>query len=154
VRRLEALDGTGSDWEDLYLAEPLNHYRFHDESVRSVSKRNGIEFTEGFRVRWWILDQTTRPESRTSDPREKRALANICMDLAFESYPDFPNITRLALRRLQKLGGTDYIPPFGTWRGELLKQIIGWRATKRANVRYHRYSKWVRNAIGRGSQLS
>jgi hypothetical protein len=109
-----------------------------------------MNFAEIFRVRWWILDQATRLESDTSDPAAKRALANGCMDLAFDSYPRFPDITRMALQQLQELGGTDYIPPFSTWRGELLKKIIGWKATKRANVRYHRYSSWVRNTIGVG----
>jgi glycosyltransferase involved in cell wall biosynthesis len=128
----------------VYLAEPLNYYRFHDASLRSASSRSGIDFAEGSKVRWWILDQTTRLESLPTDPREKRALANVCMDVAFESYPDSPNITHLALQRLRDLGGTDYIPPFGTWRGELLKRIIGWKATKRANVLYHRYRTWRR----------
>lgn len=132
-----------------YLAEPLNYFRSHDASVRTVSKQSGIYFAEKFRVRWWILDQATRSESHTSDPWAKRALANSCMHQAFESYPDFPDITRLALQRVRELGGTDYTPPFGTWRGQLLKRIIGWKATKRANVFYHRYSSWVRNAIGR-----
>ena len=92
--------------------------------------------------------------SHTSDPRAKRALANCYMHQAFGSYPDFPHITRLALQRVRELGGTDYVPPFGTWRGQLLKRIIGWKATKRANVLYHRYASWTRNAIGRESSES
>jgi glycosyltransferase involved in cell wall biosynthesis len=132
----------------VYLAEPLNYYRFHDASVRTVTRRSGMDFAESFRVRWWILDQETRPESHASDPGEKRTLANSCMDLAFKSYPDFPDITRLALQRLRELGGTDYTPPFSTWRGELLKRIIGWKATKRTNILYHRYLSRARNAMG------
>jgi len=131
----------------VYLAEPLNYYRFHDASVRRVTKQSGMETV---RVRWWTLEQVTRPESYTSDPREKRALAKICMDLAFESYPDFPDVTGLALQRVRELGGADYIPRFPTWRGEFLKKIIGWKATKWANIRYHRYASWVRNTIGAG----
>jgi glycosyltransferase involved in cell wall biosynthesis len=122
-----------------YLAEPLNYCRFHDASVRSVTNRTGMDFAESFQVRWWILDQESRPEFHANDPQAKDALANSCMDLAFESYPGSPNITRLALQRLQELGGTDYIPPFGSWRGELLKRIIGWKATRWANVHYHRF---------------
>jgi hypothetical protein len=69
------------------------------------------------------------------------------MDLAFESYPDFPDITCRALERLRELGGTSYVPHFASWRGELLKRIIGWKATKRATILYHRYL--AGNAIGR-----
>jgi glycosyltransferase involved in cell wall biosynthesis len=137
----------------VYSAEPLNYYRFHDESVRTVSKQSGIDFVEKFRVRWWIFEKATRHESLTSDSQAKRALANSIMDLAFESYPSSPDITRLALQRVRELGGTDFIPRFGTWRGELLKRTIGWKATKRTNILYHRYRSRALKAIGRWYSL-
>lgn len=127
----------------VYLAEPLNYYRFHDATIRRVSNQSGIDFPEGYRVRWWIFDQAKALDSHTSDPRARRALANSYMRYAFESYPDFPDITCLALQRVRELGGTDYVPNFGTWKGELLKRIIGWKATKRANILYHHYSSWL-----------
>jgi glycosyltransferase involved in cell wall biosynthesis len=46
----------------VYLAEPLNYYRFHDASVRSGSKQIGMDLAEGSRVGSWIFDQATRPE--------------------------------------------------------------------------------------------
>jgi glycosyltransferase involved in cell wall biosynthesis len=134
----------------MYLAEPLNYHRFHDASVSSVTNRSGMDFAESFRVRWWILDQATRPESHAGDPEVKRELAKHSMDLAFQSYPAFPNIARLALQRVQELGGTDYSPPFSTWKGELARRMIGWKATRRAHVLYHRCLKRARNAMGRG----
>lgn len=134
-----------------YVAEALNYFRFHDASVRSVTNGNGTDLAEIFRVRWWILDQETKPESPPIDERTKLALASNCMDLAFESYPDFPDITCLALERLRELGGTTYVPHFATWRGELLKRIIGWKATKRANILYHRH--WARSTIGSTRRL-
>jgi glycosyltransferase involved in cell wall biosynthesis len=137
----------------VYSAQPLNYYRFHDESVRTVSKQSGIDFAEKFRVRWWIFEKATRLESLTSDSQAKRALANSIMDLAFESYPSSPDITRLALQRVRELGGTDFIPLFGTWRGELLKRTIGWKATKRTNILYHRYCSRALKAIGRWYSL-
>jgi glycosyltransferase involved in cell wall biosynthesis len=133
----------------VYLAEPLNYFRCHDASVRSVAHKNGMVVAEMIRVRWWILDQVTRPELAISDPQAKLALANCCVDQAFQSYPYLPNITNLALKRAQELGGTDYMPPFSSWRGQLLKRVIGWKATRRANVLYHRYFGWARNAMGR-----
>lgn len=131
----------------LYLAESLNYFRCHNASVRSVARRNGMDVLENIRVRWWILDRATRPESPISDPQAKLALANCCMDQAFQSYPYLPNITDLALKRMQQLGGTDYMPPFSSWRGQLLKRIIGWKATRHANVLYHRYLSRARRAI-------
>jgi glycosyltransferase involved in cell wall biosynthesis len=72
--------------------------------------------------------------ARTSAPRAKRALANRYMDMAFGSYPYFPQITEEALKRVEELGGTHYAPSFGTWKGNLLRDLIGWKATKRLNV--------------------
>ena len=138
----------------VYLAEPLNYYRFHNANVRSVTQQDGTYLREVLPVRWWILDQATRPESPISDPQLKRTLANYCMDQAFLSYPDFPDISRLALQRVHQLGGTDYMPSFGSWRGELLKRIFGWKATRRANVLYHRSFGWARNTLGRGRAAS
>jgi glycosyltransferase involved in cell wall biosynthesis len=134
----------------VYLAEPLNYYRFHNATVRSVIYGSETELRESLPVRWWILDQATRSEWPISDPQLKRTLTNCCMEQAFRTYPDFPDISRLALQRVQELGGTDYMPPFGSWRGELLKRIIGWKATRRAHVFYHRSLKRARNAMGRG----
>ena len=138
----------------VYLAEPLNYYRFHHASVRTVTSQTGTDLAESLRVRWWILEQATRPESHAGDPEVKRELAKRCMDLAFQSYPAFPNITRLALQRVQELGGTDYTPPFSTWKGELARRMIGWKATRRAHVLYHRCLKTARNVVGGGRTAS
>jgi glycosyltransferase involved in cell wall biosynthesis len=125
----------------VYIAEPFNHYRFHSESVRSIAGENGASVREILKSRWWILDQVTRAHVDSNDPDRKRELVKNCMHHAFQCYPDFPELSRLALQRVQELGGTDYTPPFGTWRGETLKRIIGWKATRRANLLYHRFLK-------------
>jgi hypothetical protein len=134
----------------VYLVEPLNYFRFHDASIRNMTSQTGSDISEILLVRWWILDQTTQPHSHMDDPEVKRELAKRCMDLAFQSYPDLSNITRLALQRAQELGGTDFTPPFSTWKGELLTKTFGWKSTRRAQVLYHRFLKTARNAMGRG----
>jgi glycosyltransferase involved in cell wall biosynthesis len=72
--------------------------------------------------------------ARTSAPRAKRALANRYMDMAFKCYPYFPEITEEALKRVEELGGTNYVPSFGTSKGNLLRDLIGWKTTKRLNA--------------------
>jgi len=79
----------------------------------------------------WLL-------ARTTDPRAYRALANRYLDLAFGAYPSFPRLTDEALRRAREMGDTDYRPRFGTWKGELLRHLVGWKAAKRLNAAYHR----------------
>ena len=77
--------------------------------------------------------------ARTDDLRAKRALANRFVQCAVEAYPYFPEITQRALEKAQELGGTDYVPPYGTWKGELFNRVFGWKATRRAQALYHRY---------------
>lgn len=77
--------------------------------------------------------------ARTNDPRARRALANRFVEHAVEAYPYFPGITRRALEKVRELGGTDFVPRFGTWKGELFRRVFGWKATKRAQVLFHRY---------------
>lgn len=76
--------------------------------------------------------------ARTNDPRAYRALANRFMDLAFAAYPTFPKVTGDALRKVKEMGGTDYIPPFGTWKGDLLRKILGWKGARRVHATFHR----------------
>ena len=131
--------GMASTGKVMYIAEPLNYYRFHSASIRSITYGTGKDAAEIFQVRFWILDQIMCQQSNRNQPPEKCSLAKGYMDLAFDSYPDFPDVTYQALERVSKLGGTDYIPAFPTWKGELLKGIIGWKGTKRASRLYHRY---------------
>ncbi|MGB8065424.1 MAG: glycosyltransferase family A protein [Candidatus Sulfotelmatobacter sp.] len=128
----------------VYVAEPLNYFRFHEATVRSLCKHSD---EETFRVQWWIVENATRPEFHKSDERAKLALANCWMHLAFQNYPDFPDITRVAVQRVRELGFKRYIPPFGTVRGQFLRRVIGWKATKRMSMLSHRCSAWVRNAL-------
>jgi glycosyltransferase involved in cell wall biosynthesis len=46
-----------------YLSEPLNYYRFHDETVRGKDKSHAGEAEESLRVIRWILDQITISDS-------------------------------------------------------------------------------------------
>lgn len=75
--------------------------------------------------------------ARTNDPRAKRALARLYMDRAFQSYPNYPRVSEAALHRVGELGGTDYIPKFGTRRGQLLSSLLGWKLTKQLNSLLH-----------------
>jgi glycosyltransferase involved in cell wall biosynthesis len=78
---------------------------------------------------------------RTSDPRAKQVLARAYMYRAFDAYPEFPEITRLCLANVKELGGTNFVPPFGTRRGELIRRVFGWKAARKANFLFHRYKR-------------
>jgi hypothetical protein len=94
-----------------------------------------------------LNSKSTHLLARTQDAKAYRALANRYMDLAFGAYPDFPQVSNEALRKAREMGGTDYIPPFGTWKGDALKKLLGWKAARRLNATYHRTLHRVR-ALG------
>ena len=81
----------------------------------------------------WLL-------ARTHNPRAYRALANRYLDLGFATYPSFPKLTEEALRKAKEMGDTDYFPRFATWKGELLRHVLGWKTAKRLNAVFHRYA--------------
>jgi len=85
--------------------------------------------------------------AHTSDPRAKRALANCFMLRAVHAYPDFPQVWRRALAKAEELGGTDFVPPFGTRGGELFRRLFGWKAARRAQAVYHRYCHRAAKAL-------
>jgi len=79
--------------------------------------------------------------ARSGDPRARRALANCFMGRAVSAYPDFPEVWRRALATAKELGGSNYVPPFGTRQGELFRRLFGWKAARRAQAVYHRYRR-------------
>jgi len=81
--------------------------------------------------------------ARTCDPRAKRALANGFMYRAVEAYPYFPELSRRALQQAEMLGGTNFIPAFGTWKGDLINRWFGWRAARRVQAIYRRYKPCI-----------
>lgn len=82
--------------------------------------------------------------ARTQDAKAHWALANRYTDLAFNAYPDFPQVTNEALRKAAEMGGTNYVPRLGTWKGNVLRKLLGWRTAKRLNATYHRAAKLIR----------
>jgi glycosyltransferase involved in cell wall biosynthesis len=86
--------------------------------------------------------------ARTNNPRARQAIANSFMRRAFEAYPDYPEITEKALLKVEEFGGTKFVPPFGTWRGQALCKLFGWKATKKLNVYFHRYKRMIRQMGG------
>lgn len=81
------------------------------------------------------------------DAVTRPAMANCYLELAFISYPQYPDVTEKALERLREMGGTNRVPSFGTWRGNVLKRLIGWKATKRLNVSYHRCRSAAKDGV-------
>lgn len=108
-------------------------------------QRSGNNLTGGRSEQhyWSILRSTDLKAqtifARTDEPRAKRALARCYTECAFLAYPDYPAVTETALRRVKELGGTDYLPSFGSWKGQLINRLFGWKVAKEIYIRYRQY---------------
>lgn len=71
----------------------------------------------------------------TTDPRAKVAIANGYMSLAVGAYPDYPQVTEAALADLRALGVRVKPPRFGTWKSQLVSQLLGWKTARRISAR-------------------
>jgi glycosyltransferase involved in cell wall biosynthesis len=63
-------------------------------------------------------------------PRVRSALADYFQRLAFEVYPEAPDLSRRAEARAAALGGSRARPPMGG-RQALLARLVGWRLARR-----------------------
>jgi len=114
------------------------YYRKHPQggsltSTRSQQLVRGAFATTDLKVKLLL--------ARTQEPRAKSAAVHAYMHRAFEAYPFCPEVTDMALQRVRELGGTSFVPPFPTWKGQLLSRLIGWKAAKRAQTWWH---AWLR----------
>jgi len=69
------------------------------------------------------------------------------MDLAISTYPDYPVISKLALKKVEEMGGTNWLPIIGSKQTEMIKEIFGWKAARMINVNYHRYRAILRQRL-------
>jgi len=101
-------------------------------------------------LHWGALRSTQRKAeamlAQIKNERAKRALANLFVVRGVASYPFYPAITDAAMKYAEELGGHGFFPPFGTWQGEMLRRIIGWKLTRRASVLYDQH---IRAATGK-----
>ena len=79
--------------------------------------------------------------ARHTSQRAKKALARCYMEIAFLTYPEYSHISKAATKQVKELGGTDHTPVFGTWVGETLKNLFGWKLARKANVYYYDIKK-------------
>jgi glycosyltransferase involved in cell wall biosynthesis len=70
-------------------------------------------------------------------PRVRRALADYFQRLAYEIYPDAPDLFRLAESKVRALGGSSLRPAMGR-RQAILSKLIGWKLARRATLRLPR----------------
>jgi glycosyltransferase involved in cell wall biosynthesis len=117
-------------------ARGLNYYRQFRRGSNMSAQKTAAHQRGALRSLDLITEHLL---SRTKDPRAAKALARLYMDRAVGAYPAARDVTQRAMRTVAKLGGTNVRPYFGTWKGELLARVFGWKAARCANHYYHQW---------------
>jgi glycosyltransferase involved in cell wall biosynthesis len=68
-------------------------------------------------------------------PRTRLAAANILQVWAYNTYPQFPDLTKKLEQRIEALGGSTYPIP-GSKAKKKLSQLIGWKAAQKMHSIY------------------
>jgi glycosyltransferase involved in cell wall biosynthesis len=74
-----------------YLCEPLNYFRYHDNTARGMTERDGTSAREYLHVSRWVLGRVTVPEAELEKICEAQAKGWVPVVLSFR--------TPLALKR-------------------------------------------------------
>jgi glycosyltransferase involved in cell wall biosynthesis len=73
---------------------------------------------------------TARLLAREDSPRTRRACVRQFQEFVYAAYPDVPDLTEGAERRVKELGGGMF-PPQGGPKFKLVAGLVGWRLAKR-----------------------
>ncbi len=74
----------------------------------------------------------------SNNPLSRKAVANVFMQLAVDSYPLYPELYYHLLANVKALKEKPVIPILGGRIIELVKQIFGWKTAKRLSLEYHK----------------
>ncbi|WP_179374543.1 glycosyltransferase family 2 protein [Winogradskyella wichelsiae] len=122
----------------VYVSEVKNYYRkyINGSNIASHNKREHLESN--------LLATDLKAKylfSKTESKSAKKAIASQFKWVAIEAWPMFPGITRQALKKSNKLGGSDYLPVLGGKIIETIKFKFGWKLAKAVSYYGHLYSK-------------
>lgn len=110
-----------------YVADTLNYYRKHPKgkNIGNLGTRKHRESE---------LRVAEIREEQLFDYHEtkefKNAFALQYQLIAINSYPKYKDISAIAAKKVEELGGTNHLPVLGGKIIETIKQLFGWRAAK------------------------
>ncbi len=118
-----------------FMPTAFNYYRKH----RNGKNLSHLRSPASMRGALKSLDLiTSHLLTATNDVRAKRAMARNYLECAYIAYPDFPDVSEAAFKRVEELGGTDYVPSVGGWKGRAIHNLFGWKMARTIGVKGRR----------------
>lgn len=111
----------------VYVPEIKNYYRKHlkGNNIASQKQRKHIESN--------LLATELKSKylfDKTNSVQAKQAIATQYKHVAIDAWPEFKDLSHMALTACENLGGSTYNPKLGGQGIELIKRVLGWRTAK------------------------
>ncbi len=120
----------------LVFTKGLNYYRkyIYGKNVAGQSyKRKNLES-----ALYSLEKKTGYLLERKDDKRVRKAIATQLLDLAINTYPQYPGLTRKIQSRIKVQGQKPRMPVLGGKEIEFIKKCLGWKAAKFVSYHYHK----------------
>jgi glycosyltransferase involved in cell wall biosynthesis len=115
--------------ERLIFTPQVNAYYRKYRNRKSLSREQTHNSMRSSFLATELKYQECKRLATESDEVEK-VFARHYMELADITWPEFPDLTKMALRRVAALGGSEHIPHIGNPMLNKLKYIFGWKNMK------------------------
>lgn len=114
----------------------LNYYRkyIYGKNVAGQSyKRKNLES-----ALYSLEKKTGYLLKKKDDEKVRKAIATQLLDLAINTYPQFPGLTKEIEDKIRQQGQEPRMPVLGGKEIEMIKKVLGWKAAKFFSYHYHK----------------
>ena len=111
----------------IYAPKAVNYYRKYRANP-SLSAGNDLKAMQSALIANELKYKHLKDKS--NNPQIDAAFARLFMENAVTFYPKFKDLYLIANKRVQELGGTQFVPAIGGRKIEIVKNIFGWRFAK------------------------
>lgn len=119
----------------IYVGGAVNYYRKYRGNNNLSSRRVRQAMRSALMANELKFAHLT---TACDDALTKRVFARVFKADAVTFYPEFKDLYLIAIRHVEQLGGSDFVPTLGGPITELIKNIFGWRAAKLLAYRFGR----------------
>jgi glycosyltransferase involved in cell wall biosynthesis len=118
-----------------FVPTARNYYRKHRSGKNLSRQRSPVLMHGALRSLDLIAEHLL---DATNDVRAKEAMARHYLECGYVAYPDCPDVSEAAFKRVEELGGTDYVPSVGGWKGKTLHNLLGWKMARKIRLKGRR----------------
>ena len=120
----------------IYVPKVINYYRKHIHGFNVANQRERTNVDSQYRA---LNSKTNQFKKLRNTESFNNAMALQYKVVAIDAYPHFKDISKKAIAKVNKYGGSTYVPVLGGKIIEIIKLIFGWRAAKSFSTFVHTF---------------